>query len=457
MLCVGYGGPTCPPMSDSGHYPAQVPVADQSAPQPLPSAAARRPGDDATTHPAARSLGPADGWQTPIEQWLVEHQAGLIALRRDLHAHPELARGEVRTTAKVAHVLRSAGLEPQVLPGGVGLVCDIGSGEPVIGLRADLDALPLNDEKPADVPYRSTVPGRCHACGHDVHTAVVVGAGLALAHLSRTRPLPGRVRLVFQPAEEAQPGGALDVIAAGGVDGVGRILCVHCDPRQDVGTVGLRTGPITGSSDHVRVSLGSAGGHTARPHLTGDLVYALAKIVTDVPSVLSRRVDPRAGLSVVWGRIVAGGAPNVIPQLGEVEGTVRSLDALVWEHAPEVVGEAVRAVAAPYGVDVAVEYTRGVPPVNNEAVSVGLLADASRAWFGDASVVEVEQSLGGEDFAWYLEKVPGALARLGVRTPGQPDGADLHQGGFDVDEDAIPVGVKVLAGAALLGLTQATS
>lgn len=386
-----------------------------------------------------------------VGRWLDELSGELIALRRDVHAHPELGRAEVRTTAKVAHRLSSAGLTPRILPGGAGLVCDVGSQGPVVALRADLDALPIADEK-SQVSYRSTVAGRCHACGHDVHTAVVLGAGLLLARLAAAGRFSGRVRLIFQPAEESTPGGALDVIAAGGLDDVRRIFCLHCDPRQDVGLVGLRTGPITGSSDHVRVELASVGGHTARPHLTGDLVYALAKVVTDVPSVLSRRVDPRAGLSVVWGRIAAGGAANVIPQHGQAEGTVRSLDAAVWEQAPEAVTEAVTAVAAPYGVRVKVHYTRGVPPVINDAESVALLHAATTTMLGPYSVCEVDQSLGGEDFAWYLEKIPGALARLGVRTPGDEVVRDLHQGTFDADERAIGDGVRVLTGAALLAL-----
>jgi amidohydrolase len=387
-----------------------------------------------------------------LGRWVDELTDELVEFRRDVHAHPEAGRAEVRTTGKVAQRLAHEGLVPRVLPGGSGLVCDIGptATDGVIALRADLDALPIGDEK--QVAYRSTVPGMCHACGHDVHTAVVLGAGLVLNRLERAGRLPGPVRLVFQPAEEATPGGALDVIAAGGLDGVSRIFCLHCDPRQDVGTLGLRTGPITGSSDHVRVELSSVGGHTARPHLTGDLVYALAKVITDVPSVLSRRVDPRAGLSVVWGRVAAGGAANVIPQHGETEGTVRSLDAAVWEHAPEAVTEAVTAVAAPYGVRVKVDYTRGVPPVINDPESVELMQRAAQAVLGPHRVTEVEQSLGGEDFAWYLEKVPGALARLGVRTPGDENARDLHQGSFDADERALPVGVRLLVATALLAL-----
>ena len=211
-------------------------------------------------------------------------------------------------------------------------------------------------------------------------------------------------------------------------------------------------GPITGSADHVEVRLTGPGGHTARPHLTADLVFALGKVVTEVPAVLSRRVDPRAGLSVVWGHVSAGSAPNAIPREGRVGGTVRALDAGVWELAPRVVEEAIRATVAPYGVGCEVTYTRGVPPVVNDATCTRLLAGAAQSVLGDGSVVDTEQSLGGEDFAWYLAAVPGALARLGVRRPGDPVSHDLHQGAFDVDERAVEVGVRLLAATAVVAL-----
>ncbi len=384
----------------------------------------------------------------------------LVAVRRDLHRHPELGRHEVRTTGVVADRLRAAGLSPQVMHGGVGVVCDLGGGAgggageagdgPTVALRADLDALPVPDEK--DVPYRSTVPGVSHACGHDVHTSAVLGAGLVLQRLDSRGALPGRVRLVFQPAEELTPGGALDVMAAGVLDDVDRIFCLHCDPRLDVGSVGLRVGPITGSADHVEVRLTGPGGHTARPHLTADLVFALGKVVTEVPAVLSRRVDPRAGLSVVWGHVEAGHAPNAIPREGVVGGTVRALDAAVWDRAPQVVEAAIRGVVAPYDVGCEVTYTRGVPPVDNDGTCTRLLAGAANAVLGPGSVGETEQSLGGEDFAWYLGRVPGALARLGVRRPGDLVSRDLHQGSFDVDERAVEVGARLLAATAVLGL-----
>jgi amidohydrolase len=377
----------------------------------------------------------------------------LVALRRDLHAHPELSWAEVRTTRVLAERLTAAGLSPQVLPGGTGLTCDVGSGESAVALRADLDALPIVDAKQAE--YASTVPGVCHACGHDVHTAVVLGAALVLAGLERDGLLPGRVRLVFQPAEESSRSGALAVRDAGGVDGVQRIFAQHCDPRMTVGQVGLRAGAITGSADHLVVRLSGPGGHTARPHLTADLVYALGRLVTELPGALSRRVDPRASLSVVWGRVAAGRVANAIPQSGEVEGTVRCLDTSAWQGAPDLVEGLVHAIVAPYGVRADVTYNRNVPPVDNEAVSVDLLAAAVRATEGADALVGTEQSLGGEDFAWYLDKVPGALARLGVCPPGVPehDRLDLHQGHFDADERAIPAGVRVLVAAAILSFS----
>ncbi len=248
------------------------------------------------------------------------------------------------------------------------------------------------------------------------------------------------------------PGGALDVIAAGGLTGVDSIFGVHCDPRLDTGLVGLMAGPITSAADQVRVRLRGRGGHTARPHLTADLVYALAKIAVEVPAALSRRVDPRSGLSMVWGRIAAGAAANAIPQTGEVEGTVRCLSPEAWHQAPDTVEELVSAVAMSYGVQAEIDYQRGVPPVVNEIGSVQLLEQAAHLTLGVDSVTTTDQSLGGEDFAWYLEHIRGAMVRLGVRRPGDDHKRDLHQGSFDADERAIALGVRLLSATALLAL-----
>ncbi|MEJ5914802.1 amidohydrolase [Pseudokineococcus sp. 1T1Z-3] len=384
-----------------------------------------------------------------VEELVPPLVAELVELRRDLHAHPELGRREHRTTQVLADRLVAAGLRPQLLPG-TGLVCDVGDADaaPVV-LRADLDALPLTET--SGVPFASTSPGVAHACGHDVHTAVVLGVGLALAQAQARGAVPGRVRLLFQPAEEITPGGALDVLATGVLDGVHRFYAVHCDPRLDVGGVGLRHGPITSASDHVLVRLSGRGGHTSRPHLTGDLVFALGQVVTSLPGVLSRRLDPRTGVNLTWGRIEAGGAANAIPAEGCVEGTLRVLDVAAWKQAGQLLQEVVAGVAAPYDVEATVEVTPSVPPVDNDEESVRALQHAARLVLAEGAEARTEQSLGGEDFGWYLQDgAPGALARLGTRTPGGRS-YDLHQGDFRADEDAIEVGVRLLLAVALLG------
>jgi amidohydrolase len=390
-----------------------------------------------------------------LDAFLAEHSDELIEFRRDLHMNPELAHAEFRTTRRVALRLAAAGLRPVIFPKGTGLYVDIGSDQnsyaerPVVALRADLDALPMADEK--DVPYGSTVLNVCHACGHDVHVTVLVGTGLFLASKAAEGQLPGRVRLLFQPAEETASG-ALDVIEDGALAPVGRIFALHCDPRLDAGQVGVRSGAITAACDKVEVRVMGPGGHTARPHLTADLVYALAKIVTELPSALARRVDPRSSLSLVWGRINAGTVGNAIPDAGVAEGTVRCLDDEAWHSAPDLLKGLVDSVASAYGVNAELTYRRSVPPTVNDQASAAMLAAASLDVLGAGSVVQSPQSLGGEDFAWYLETVPGALARLGTRVPGAVVQHDLHQPTFDVDERAIGVGVRVMVATAINAL-----
>jgi amidohydrolase len=342
--------------------------------------------------------------------------------------------------------LADAGLAPVVLPGGTGILCDVGPLAPAVAYRADLDALPIADTK--DVAYRSTVDGVAHACGHDVHTAVVLGTGLVLADLASREQLSHGVRLVFQPAEEVIPGGALDVIEAGALDGLRRIYAVHCDPSVDVGTVALKSGPVTAASDLLEVRLRGPGGHTARPHVSADLVAALGAIVSAAPGLIARRADPRSGTTLVWGQVSAGTVANAIPRTGLLRGTLRTLSRTTWDALPPLVDEVVRAVAAPYGVGVDISHVRGVPPVVNDPACVEVLGEAAQQVPG-GRVAETAQSLGGEDFGWYLDRVPGALARLGVRAPGTRELYDLHQSSFDVDERCIRVGVSLLTGVAL--------
>ncbi|MBA2555481.1 MAG: amidohydrolase [Geodermatophilaceae bacterium] len=382
-----------------------------------------------------------------LDRWVEDHTDDQIALRRQLHAYPELSFGENQTTELLASTLRSAGLNPQILPTGTGLICDVGEGERVVGFRADIDALPLRDLK--SVPYRSTVDGVCHACGHDAHATIAIGVALALASAPA---LPGRVRLIFQPAEETIPGGAQAVLSSGGLDGLERVFAFHCDPRLDCGQVGLLAGPITAAADSVEVTLRGPGGHTARPHLTVDLVDALARVVTSLPGLLSRQVDPRAGLSLVWAAIGAGIAHNTIPETGRLRGTVRVLRREAWDDAEKRVCSLIEQVVAPTGAEVTIDYTRGVPPVVNDAGCVELLRSGVMDALGADGVAETVQSMGAEDFGWYADVAPIALARLGTASGGRE--LDLHQGSFDIDEQALAIGVRVMTRTLLTSLTR---
>lgn len=374
------------------------------------------------------------------DSWLAAHHDDLVEWRRHIHRNPELGLQEYATTQFVAARLAEAGLTPKVLPGGTGLTCDFGPDQqPRIALRADMDALPMAERTGAS--YASRVPNAAHACGHDAHTAILLGAGLALASVPE---LPVAVRLVFQPAEELMPGGAIDMIAAGALVGVSRIFAVHCDPHLAVGKVGMRQGPITSAADSIEIHLQSPGGHTARPHLTADLVYGLGTLITGLPGVLSRRIDPRDSTVLVWGAVNAGVAPNAIPQTGVLAGTVRTASRQTWVDLEDTVRAAVSGLLAPLGVEHTLDYHRGVPPVVNEEVSTHILTHAIDA-LGPDVLADTQQSGGGEDFSWYLEHVPGAMARLGVWA-GQGPQLDLHQPTFDLDERALAVGLRLMVG-----------
>lgn len=392
----------------------------------------------------------ADPLSGQLDRWLAARGAELVAIRRHIHAHPERSHSEFETAALIARELTLAGLEPRMMPRGNGVICDIGEGDRVIAFRADLDALPLQD--PKDVPYRSTVEKVTHACGHDVHTTILLGLGLLLAQMNERGELPGRVRLLFQPGEEAMPSGAPQVIAAGGLKDVAAIYALHCYPQLPSGLVGVRSGPFTAAADLIKVKISGPGGHTARPHLTADLVHALGRVIVDVPALLDRRVDPRTGVSLVWGSVHAGQAFNAIPAFGEVSGTVRILNRESWREAPEMITKLIRDVVAVTGAVAEVEYTRGVPPVINDRMATAVIAGAAGAALGAERVVEAAISMGGEDFSFYLEHVPGSMIRLGTGIPGSDVSHDLHTAEFDVDESCIGHGIRVMTHTALAAL-----
>ncbi|MFI9007514.1 amidohydrolase [Actinosynnema sp. NPDC053489] len=400
-----------------------------------PGVVTARPPVGAPPPPVDLGAGRGPGW---LDRWLGANLALVRSWRRTLHANPELKREEFGTTALIEELLRSLGLRPRVLPTGTGVICEVGTGPRCVALRADIDALAVPET--TGEPWASRVPGVSHACGHDVHTAVLLGAAAALASAPA---LPGRVRLLFQPAEE-EPGGAHDVIAAGGVVGVERIFGLHCDPKVPVGRVGTRVGPITSACDMLELRVRGTG----RPgDLSSDVVHALGAVATGLPGMLARRVDPRSGTVLAWG---AMDAPEPARE-GLLRGTLRTGDPAVNDRLPALVEEIVGWLLRPTGVRFELDHVRAVPVVDNDPESTALLQHAVTAALGPEAVTSTGQSTGGEDFGWYLDHVPGSYARLGTWSGEGPHG-DLHQPSFCPDERALAVGVRVMAHAALTAL-----
>jgi amidohydrolase len=384
-----------------------------------------------------------------------EQLRGLVAeilpevteLRRAIHRQPELAHDEFGTTELIVNHLRRRGIGTRTRTPRSGLTADVGSGQPVIAFRADLDALPI--QEPEGLPFRSAREGVMHACGHDVHTAVATGVAWVLARLE---PLRGRVRFIFQPAEETFPGGAHELVREGVIEGVKAIVAFHVDPTLEAGKIGFRAGPITGSADRFYITLEGSGGHTARPHRTTDLIYAAGKVITELPSLLDRLIDSRKPFSLVFGQVSGGTADNVIPTSVELSGTCRTLDREVWDEIPSLLEKLTQDIAGPTGAKVLVHYQRGIPPVNNDDRVITTTREAISDLLGPDAVAPTPTSMGAEDFAIYTEKVPGALLRLGALPQGPP--VDLHSAAFKVDERCLEAGV--LGGvAAILRLLEA--
>ena len=375
-----------------------------------------------------------------INEWFNAHRAEVIAWRRHIHRYPETANQEVETTNFLASILQDYGLEPQRFPQ-TGLMVDIGPDTELgrLAFRADIDALPVTEV--TGLEYTSEVPGKMHACGHDVHTTVALGLACALADFQRVHDLPLGIRVIFQPAEEVWVGGATDVIEWGALEGVHSIFAIHAEPKLRVGRIGIRAGAITSATDVVELNIKGPGGHTSRPHLSADVVYALGKVITELPALLSRRVDPRTGTVLVFGQVNSGYAPNAIPETGSLTGTMRTADIGIWRDMQSLFTELVDQILAPVGVEHELTYNRGVPPVLNDDVATALLASAAQS-IDPQAVVQAPQSSGGEDFSWYLEKVPGSMARLGCWS-GEGEQHDLHMGDLIVDERAIGVGIKL--------------
>jgi amidohydrolase len=372
----------------------------------------------------------------------------LVSIRRDIHAHPELGNQEHRTSALIAAVLDELGLQIQRQVGGTGIVATLRGAHPgrTLALRADMDALPLSEQ--GEQPYRSCVPGVAHACGHDGHVAMALGAARVL-HGLRGR-LHGNVRFLFQPAEETY-GGASEMIADGCLNNpsVDAIFGVHLEPLGAVGEIRLRDGPIMASADALRVVIQGRGGHASEPHDCLDPVAVAAHVITNLQTLVTRRFDVKSPVVITITYLQAGSAFNVIPPEAVLAGTVRTVDPAVRAETPARIEECVRHTAAAFGATADVAYVPGSGVVVNHAGFTSLVRRVIGAVRGRGALVEMSHPvMGAEDFGLYLEQVPGAFVFLGAR-PTHQEAFPCHHPQFDFDERALPNGVEVLSAVAL--------
>ena len=364
-------------------------------------------------------------------------------LRHALHAHPEVATEEHATAAAVAAKLRNLpGMTVRTGVGGTGVIATLAADRrgPCVALRADMDALPMTEA--TGLPYASRVPGCAHACGHDGNTACLVGAAMVLA--ADTGDLAGPVRFVFQPAEESKGGGRL-VCEDGALDDppAAAAFALHAWPGLPIGRIGVRAGPAMASTDTIEIVIRGAGTHAAAPHRGVDPILAAAHVITALQSVVSRTLNPAQPAVVTIAQIAGGTTHNVIPETVTLGGTLRTLSAGARTAALEAIRRVATHAALAQGAQADVRLTEGYPVLVNEPGATAYVARTGRAVLGADAVEEVDVSLGGEDFAYYLQRVPGSLWRLGVTTPGATDIVPLHSPRFDFPDAALAVGMRM--------------
>jgi hippurate hydrolase len=381
----------------------------------------------------------------------VSVEAEAVELRRRLHRRPEIGFAEVETTALIVDHLQRLGLDvvrPRGCTGAVARLVPAGAAgrRRAVALRADIDALPQSEE--TDLPFRSEIPGRAHLCGHDMHTAMLLAAARAL--VSARRRLPQPVTFVFQPAEECIPNGAPRMIAAGALERVGEIYALHVGPDRPVGTLAVRPGPMMAAMDRFDCTVTGSGGHGAMPHLCRDPVVAAAAVIGALQTVVARRVPPLDPAVVTVGTVEARGAFNVIPQRVRLSGTARSLSRDLHARLPGMIREVAAGTARAMGCRLRLRYSRGTPVLVNSAGCCARLAGLWKGLIaagGALRLVENRPTMGGEDFAFYLEKVPGCMAFLGAAP--RERGGTFHSPDFLVDERAMRPGIALHASLAL--------
>jgi amidohydrolase len=394
-----------------------------------------------------------ESWIQEVDRLIQDRHSDWVSIRRQLHMHPELSGEEVETTRRIEALLHGEELATRRGPDNLGLIVDLesppGNDAPRMALRADMDALAIHDAK--KVEYRSRHDGIMHACGHDAHSTILVAALAGLADLRRREaaPFPWRVRAIFQGAEETAVG-ARQMVEHGAVDDCAAILAVHVDSSRDVGKMGLRTGILTANCDDIQITIRGEGGHAARPHETSDALFVATLLLQQLYAGLPRGVDSRQAAVVTFGQLQAGHSANVIPSSAHLAGTMRTLDRQVHAALQQRIQMLAHSIALTWGVSIDVQFGSSCPSVNNDPHLIALLGRAAARVVGEPHVQTIpEPSLGGEDFAFYLDRIPGALMRVGCasNTAGH---APLHHPLFDVDERALPLAARTLVRSVLL-------
>ncbi|MCA2711241.1 MAG: amidohydrolase [Microcystis sp. M015S2] len=370
----------------------------------------------------------------------------LVEIRRHIHANPELSGQEYQTAAYIAGVLSSCGLSVQEAVGKTGVKGELagkGSDRRILAIRADMDALPIQER--TDLDFASRKPGIMHACGHDVHATVGLGVAMVLSRLSE--PLGGKIRFLFQPAEEIAQGASW-MIREGVMRDVSAVFGLHVFPSIPARSIGVRYGALTAAADDLEIFIQGESGHGARPHEAIDAIWIASQVITTLQQAISRTQNPLRPIVLTIGQISGGRAPNVIADQVRMAGTVRSLHPETHAHLPEWIESLVTNVCSTYNAKCQVNYRRGVPSVQNDQFLTRLVEEAGlEAWGQDRVLILSEPSMGAEDFSLYLQQAPGTMFRLGVGSPNLLN-PPLHHPEFLVDESAILTGVITLAYAA---------
>jgi len=386
-----------------------------------------------------------------------ERLAGKLSLiRRRIHMHPELGYEEQRTSALIAETLRGLGLDVRTGVAKTGVVGLLKGGRPgrTVAMRADMDALPITEQN--DVPYRSRVEGVMHACGHDGNTTTVLGAAMLLAQ--RRAEIAGNVKFIFQPSEESPPGGAMPMIKAGVLDNpkVDVALGVHVDPFIDTGKIGVRDGPMMAAADDFKFAVLGEASHGAKPHLGVDAIVIAAQVIQALQTIPSRRINPAHPVVVTVGTIKGGYRRNVIADRVDIEGTARTLDAKDRTEVEKLIERTLANVTKAGGGKYEYSFDRGYPVLVSNPAIVEVMREACCDVLGRKSIVEIDEpSMGGEDFAYFVNAVPGMMMRLGTRNKQMGFTHPWHHPKFDLDERALWMGAAVMARAAMMCLERA--